>query len=1060
MAKKATTTSKSEALSVARQRHEAIRDYLDQEPAHTNILTFLREKTGDGNELRLMKEMLKSCNPILNDDIHKKYEIAKSTVSKIAKDLDEYLRLFSATIKPLKAARKTICIPRQDGGNNIGYHFACFDDKTKKYLDGSATSRLFNILWDDFVKDRLYKRLKEEATAELSKKLEGCNDYQILGMEIGLVPVRTQQECLVKSYQKQTSYDHNRTWKPLNLKSFFESRSFYIISVDVGRGKTTFLRHLQLEFLQKTEFLPVFLEASTIEEWKLKDRNDFAVKLAKHYGLRLPENRVIDFIEKYFDHNLVFLIDGLDQIKSGGSEYEHMVDHIFQIMEHNVIIASRPSAVVNLEEENKYKFIRLKSFDQKAQTAYFKKNYDRAKELSQYSTDLIAIPMLAYMVRTLIEGGEDKNVDTRTKLYQKFIEHILMKYKHGKTKLPPGLRAQIRMTLGKIAYLALTEKETHIQKIPLSFCYEMNLLPHNLAENDSESLTKSGLVNIVVEQSGFTSKDCLYFTHQSFQEYLAAEYVSTNDSLIDHILAEKWNPKWKETIKFLTGLRGQEIIERILEERDNVIHSKLFLAAELSPETNIKQNLKREMSQKISSITDCIICGEDAKKYLFFIDRSNATKRFIDMLEDKSPDERCVALDILGEMRNQLDSKLLEKIIEKLKDDVPDVCHSALYVLGNLEEKVDDSILQQIVSKLEDSNRDTRSATSKVIGKLKDKVSDDIFLQIVSMLENKNIVICSSALLALGELEEKVDDGILQKIVSKLEDEDTDVQGQALFTFIQLKNKVDSDILQKIVSKLDSKVCCSALLALGELEEKADDGILQKIVLKLDDEDADVRWHALHALVKLKDKIGSNVVNKVVCMIGDENTEIRKRAIYTLANIKDKVDSKVLKKIYNMLDDRCPDVRIAALFAVEKLEDKVNCRVVRKVISMLEDDAPDVWDYAFHTLGYLKNKMDSRTIKKTAYMIENGYLVYGWSTSYTLEQYKDYLSNEIINNMIGILEDEEHFVRQSASDTLIKLKDRMGPTDIRKIVRIKNDSTYELLNILYNSGKLEFIMEE
>lgn len=866
MTKKITTTSKPEALTLARQCHGAIRDFLNQESTHTDILTFVREKTGDSNELRLMKEMLKSCNPILNDDIHKKYKIAKSTVSKIAKDLDKYLRLFSATIKPLKAARKTICIPRQDGGNNIGYHFACFDDKTKKYLDGSATSRLFKILWDDFVKDRLYKKLKKEATAELSKKLEGRNDYQELGLEIGSVPDRSQQEYHTDSMPYNRAYDHNRTWASFNIKSFFELRAVYIISVDAGRGKTTFLRHLQFEFLQKTKFLPVFLEASTIEEWKLKDRNDFAVKLAKHYGLKLPENRVVDFIANAFEERMIFLIDGLDQIKSGGSEYEHMVvDIICRIMGNSVIVASRPSAVVNLEEENQYTFIRLMPLNQKSQIVYFGNIYDRAKELSRYSPDLIAVPMLAYMVRTLIEGGEDKDIDSRTKLYQKFIEHILMKYKHGKTKLSPGLRTQIRMTLGKIAYLALTEKETHIQKIPLSFCYEKNLLSPNLTENDSESLTKSGLVNTVVEQSGFTSKDFLYFTHQSFQEYLAAEYISTNDSLIDHLLAEKWNPKWKETIKFLTGLRGQEIIERILEERDNVIYSKLFLAAEIFLETNVTSKLKCILLKKAEILFEDPVFKEDIQTYLLFIN---------------------------------IDSeKITEKLITGLNNRCPNSCLRAIMIIRELKEKVDLSVVNKIVDLLADQDISIRRAAHLALIKLKDQLNDDVVNKIVEMLGNKNAAIRRSSLYALAELYDKNDSAVVNKIVNLIEDEDISVRRGAVSALHKIKCDTDVTILNRIVQLLENQDPCIrfyAVLAIRKLKEKIDLSVENKIIELFEDKSAIVRGCAVSSLLEYDEDVATiNVLYKIVDMLRDESSIVRNSAVSALDKFNHKVDINI-----------------------------------------------------------------------------------------------------------------------------------------------------------------------
>ena len=49
--------------------------------------------------------------------------------------------------------------------------------------------------------------------------------------------------------------------------------------------------------------------------------------------------------------------------------------------------------------------------------------------------DLIAIPMLAHMVRMLIEEKQDKNINNHAELYEKFIGDILTKYKHGKCDL-------------------------------------------------------------------------------------------------------------------------------------------------------------------------------------------------------------------------------------------------------------------------------------------------------------------------------------------------------------------------------------------------------------------------------------------------------------------------------------------------------------------------------------------------------------------------------------------------------------------------------------------------
>lgn len=606
LAKDTATTSKSEALLLARQQHVSIRDFLNQEPTRTQILTLFRDKKGDGNELRILMALLERNTPILNEEISKIYGIAKSTASNVAKIIDEFLRDFSKTIESLKTKRKTICIPRQDGGINIGYYFACFDDKTKKYLDSTATTRLFESLWDDFIRDRLRTKFTAEAEDELSKKLEGRNDYQCLDMEIGFPRQELQQNRFDDSNEFTISkiYNHNRVWESFDINSLIkpENLSSCIISVDAGGGKTTFLRHLQVEFLQRTELIPIFLDASKIEDWKPKNSRHFAEMLANSIDLEIPKNRVVDFLVNNLKEKIVLLVDGLDQIKAGGSEYECLANHVLDLIGH-VIITSRPSAVINLEDEKAFTFLRLKPFGISAQKNYFGKNFERAKQLSLNATDLIAIPMLAHMVRMLIEEKQDESVNNRTQLYQRFIGYILTKYKHGNAKLSAGFRTQIRMSLGKIAYDALAEKDPYIQKIPLDFCYDKGRMPDNLTERKDELLAKSGLVNLIIEHSGWEDKDFLFFTHQSFQEYLVAEYAAKDDSRTQKVLSEKWNPKWKEVIKFLAGLLGEDFVKKIYSDnRDNCIHSQLFLAADCCGEIAEETSTQTQVFEELKSI--------------------------------------------------------------------------------------------------------------------------------------------------------------------------------------------------------------------------------------------------------------------------------------------------------------------------------------------------------------------------------------------------------------------------------------------------------------------------
>ena len=505
MAHKKTKSSKTETLSLAKQQHVVVREFLNQEPIRTGLLQDLINKRGEGKEYILLTHLSKSENPVSTNDMGKYYNWPKSTTSNAARDVNEYLEgIFSNIIEPLKAKRIKICVwhKKSKGGVSIGYHFICFNAKTKKYLDAPATKKLFENLWNDFIRIELYKKLEQEATDELSKKLQGRDDYQVLDMEIGFVPQKTKENEISKvmDFTKSKTYGHNRIWESFNIDSLLKpsNTSPYIISVDAGGGKTTFLRYLQLELLRKSDITPIFLDASKIEEWKLENSSQLAEKMDSYFNLNICKNRVVDFLKRNLEEDIILLVDGLDQIKAGGSGYECLANHVLDLMGKNVIIASRPSAAINQEDENQFTFLRLKPFDTNAQKNYFGENFKRSKQLSMNASYLIAIPMLANMVRMLIEEKQDGNINNRAELYEKFIGYILTKYKHGKAKLSPGLRTQIRISLGKIAYDALAEKEPHIQKIPLDFCYDEGRLPDDPTERNDELLTKSGLVNLII----------------------------------------------------------------------------------------------------------------------------------------------------------------------------------------------------------------------------------------------------------------------------------------------------------------------------------------------------------------------------------------------------------------------------------------------------------------------------------------------------------------------------------------------------------------------------------
>ena len=671
LTKKKTTSSKAIKEALARQQHMAVREWLNQEPTYSNLLSNLVEEKGEGNESTLLEVLLKSKKPISAKNIG----MPKATVSKAAKELNKYLtNKFSKSIEPLYSRRIVICISHKEGRGGLftGYHFKCYNKKTERDLDGPATEKLFENLWDNFIQDRLREKLEEDARYWLSQKLKGRDDYQSLSMEIGVIEKKLQQDGIngLTGAEKLKTYDHNRAWKSFNQESLLELGGAYILTVDAGGGKTTFLRHLQIEVLQKTRLIPIFLDASEIEQWNPKNTRKFAKNLTEKFDLKVHEDKVIGFLTQAIGKDIILLVDGLDQIRVGGNEYEKLANHILDdLVKSNIIIASRPSAVLNLEDEQRFTFLRLEPFNENTQEKYFGEYYKRAKELSINAPDLVAIPMLAYMVRTLIEEEEDKDIKTRTELYEKFIGYILKRYKHGKSRLDPDVRTQIRQSLRRISYDALAQKEPHIQKIPLKFCYEKGRLPDEPTVRKGEFLTKSGLVNLILERSGEGDKDFLFFTHQSFQEYLAAKCAEEDEIKINHILDEIWNPKWKEVVKFLAGYIGEDFVKKIYQPgcKDNCIHSHLLEAAECCRELGCPTEIESFLLSELLKLMREPPFISPAVFGISSLNKSEAGDMLLDCVEGKNIEPTYLYKGEIEEKAAQAMENLAGKITENQK---------------------------------------------------------------------------------------------------------------------------------------------------------------------------------------------------------------------------------------------------------------------------------------------------------------------------------------------------------------------------------------------------------
>lgn len=522
-----------------------------------------------------------------------------------SKNIEEDIGCHFACCEPMIITREAKTNDKENKKRTLkfSYKIVSLKDASKNYtepksLEPSKKHRIEEILV------KLRERLIGEATKHLEEKLNSSiENYQPLDLEIGTIENEQFGTDDLPEQNKDSNFKrHGRVWRSYNIESLDDFKGVYVLSSDVGTGKTTFLRYLQLSLLKKNKRIPVYVHASEIEEWKCHDYDSFEKNL--HEKLAIFRNTDIDVLKPIIKEELFFLVDGLDQITGTGTEYGHFLEDLITIghSQITILITSRPAAVISLEDNKDICFLQLKPFSINVQKNYFGKYCDRAFEIGEKHSEMIGIPMLAYMIKKLIEEGKDKDIVNRASLYKAFVNYVLdpNKYKHDKIKLSFSEIDTAREVLQKISFDALDNEDFYAQRIPFTFCRKLIV---DYPEFKIDKLFKLGLVNLIVEQAD--SNKCIFFTHQSFQEYLAAEWANQSGERISYLVDNYWNPKWKETIKFLCGMKnGQSIVERIYSTSncDNAIHSRLFFAAECAGQLISNEDLKNNLFQQLKPL--------------------------------------------------------------------------------------------------------------------------------------------------------------------------------------------------------------------------------------------------------------------------------------------------------------------------------------------------------------------------------------------------------------------------------------------------------------------------
>ncbi|WP_306534708.1 HEAT repeat domain-containing protein [Geobacter sp.] len=910
--------------------------------------------------------------------------------------------------------------------------------------------------------EQIRRRLGEEAQAKLEEKMHHA-PFIPLNLDCGVTPERREREAGGEA----KAHEHGRKWNEFDPKRLLPLRQSYILSSDVGMGKTVFVHWLAAELVRRTSVVPLLMSCQDLERINPKSGKDLRAVITDRLADEFLEVDCADFfVRAEKEKRFVFLFDGLDQIQGKPSALAQIA---FTVAGRSpVLITSRPSAVLAIENDPKLTFLRLKPFSPKDQRRYFGERYSQVKRVCALAADLVEVPMLASMVRELALAGKLKETATRTELYGKFIEHILAEHEPNRPRYldEPDLSRKIRAQLKEFAFLALADEQPKIQKVPAKLYSE----DARVSLND---LTTFGLVNRVLDRG----EEALFFTHQSFQEFLAAQYAADKPEEINRILTERWHPKWAEVIRFLAGLLGESIIQRILAEPDNVIHSNLFLAARCAPEIEkptptLTQEIKEQLLELAEKEPFCEAASTalvgfglqlDVCEVLAWVrdegfkmrraavktlgnlcDRLDAAAvhELVARLGDEDYSVRLAAVEALGELGHRLDEGIVHELVAMLGDKDHFVGRVAIEVLGKLGDRPDAGVVNELLALLGDEKSRVRTAAIEVLGKLGDRLDAGVVHKLVALLGDEDSFVRIAAVEVLGNLGDRLDARAVHELVALLGDEDFQVRIVAVKALGNLGDRLDAEAVHKLVALLGdekSQVRTAAGKALDNLGDRLDAGAMHELAARLGDENSTVRWTAVEALGKLGDRLDAGVVRKLVALLGDEKSRVRTAAVEALGKLDDRLDAGEVRKLVALVGDEDFHVRIVAVKVLGKLGDRPDAGVVNELLALLGDEKSRVRTAAVEALGKLGDRLDAGVVHKLVALLGDEDSFVRIAAVEVLGNLGDRLDAGVVHKLVARLGDEDSFVRIAAVEVLGNLGDRLDAGAVHELVALLGD---------------------
>jgi NACHT domain len=454
---------------------------------------------------------------------------------------------------------------------------------TMRILDMNEPITINNI----YVKFNILKNIQGRRQQTINLLLDGFDS----------IPEESQ------SY-KRLSFSGNEKHIPA-LEAVMRYRKLMVLGKP-GAGKTTFLKYLAMNFSTEEEsadkIIPVFISLRDV--YDAQNIQSLTNVVIKEFTNRIPnsEQQVRELLQ---DGQCFILLDGLDEVKLDKNKenvydvYREIDDLVNQYPENRFIITCRTTASDYVF--NDFTEVEIADFE-RAEIEAFARNWFRERgeadtcdvflkklENNEAVKELATNPLLLTILCLTFEDTYDFSLN-RYAIYSDAVDTLLKKWDASRRierqkSLNISRQRKINM-LSQIAYHGLDHKP------PKVLWHQWELLEQiaDFMRNINTDIDTQQVLKLIESNYGLLiqqAKNIYSFSHLTFQEYFATEYVVENreKEFLNHFIEKKLTAKqWREVFILITERlsSADEFLKLMFKCVNNIIKDSLGLQNMLS----------------------------------------------------------------------------------------------------------------------------------------------------------------------------------------------------------------------------------------------------------------------------------------------------------------------------------------------------------------------------------------------------------------------------------------------------------------------------------------------